>query len=148
MLCNSKIQPKLFSMVKLTWNTTKMKMLTISPCCAILKSNPNCSAWWNTFGRVPKWKRWQFHHVVQFCNPTNIVQHGEIHLEDYQNENVDNFTMLCNSEIQPKLYSMVKFIWKTTKRKTLAISSCWTGLNWFEVGWNPFQSMKYSKALF
>ena len=57
-------------------------------------------------------------------NPTKIVQHGEIQLEDYQKENVDNFTMLCNSEIQPKLYSMVKFSWKTTKKKTLTISPC------------------------
>ena len=45
------------SMVKFSWKTTKRKTLTISPCCAILKSNPNCTAWWNSFGRLPKGKR-------------------------------------------------------------------------------------------
>ena len=59
-----------------------------------------------------------------FLYPTQIVQHGEIQLEEYQNENVDNFTMLYNSEIQPKLYSMVKLIWKSTKMKTVTISPC------------------------
>ena len=127
---------------EITWHCKSFINLLI---WTIIKSNQNCAAWWNSVGRLPKGKCWQFHHVVQFWNPTKIVQHGEIQLEDYQKENVDNFTMLCNSETQPKLYSMVKFIWKTTKRKTLAISPCWTGLNWFKVGWNPFQSMvKYS----
>ena len=40
---NSEIQPKFYSMVKFIWKTTKMKTLTISPCCAILKSNQNCT---------------------------------------------------------------------------------------------------------
>ena len=31
---------------------------------------------------------------MQFWNPTKIVQRGEIQLEDYQKENVGNFTML------------------------------------------------------
>ena len=72
----------------------KWPMLTISPCSAILESNQNCTAWWNSVGRLPKGKCWQFHHAVQLWNPTKILQHGEIHLEDYQKENVGNFTML------------------------------------------------------